>query len=58
MILAGEQSCEELEKKIEDPALAADPAKLQPIWEQLDQARREVEQLYLRWDELERKKMQ
>ncbi len=58
MILAGEQSCEELEKKIEDPALAADPAKLQSIWEQLDQARREVEQLYLRWDELERKKMQ
>ena len=44
--------------KIEDPALAADPAKLQSIWEQLDQARREVEQLYLRWDELERKKMQ
>ena len=58
MILAGEQGCEELEKKIEDPALAADPAKLQSIWEQLDQARREVEQLYLRWDELERKKMQ
>ncbi len=58
MILAGEQSCEELEKKIADPALAADPAKLQSIWEQLDQARREVEQLYLRWDELERKKME
>ncbi|MGI9537637.1 MAG: ABC-F family ATP-binding cassette domain-containing protein [Desulfocapsaceae bacterium] len=57
-ILDGEKTCAELEKKIEDPSLAADPAKLQPVWEQLDQARREVEQLYQRWDELERKKMQ
>ena len=56
-ILAGEQACEELEKKIEDPALASDPGKLQAVWEQLDQARKQVEQLYLRWDELERKKM-
>jgi ATP-binding cassette subfamily F protein uup len=57
-ILAGEQTCAELEKKIEDPALATDPVELQSVWEQLDQARQKVEQLYLRWDELERKKAQ
>ena len=57
-ILAGEQTCAELEKKIEDPALATDPVELQSVWEQLDQARQKVEQLYLRWDELERKKVQ
>lgn len=57
-ILAAEHTCEELEKQIADPLLAADPARLQSAWEQLDQARREVEELYLRWDELERKKMQ
>ncbi len=57
-ILAGEQTCAELEKMIEEPALAADPVKLQSVWEQLDQARQKVEQLYLRWDELERKKVQ
>lgn len=57
-ILAGEDLCGELEKQIEDPGLAADPVKLQTVWEQLDQARQEVEQLYRRWEELERKKMQ
>jgi len=57
-ILAGEQSCEELEELIKDPALATDPEKLQSVWQQLDTARQEVEPLYLRWDELERKKMQ
>ena len=57
-ILAAEAQCGMLEKQIEDPALAADPEKLQAAWEQLDQARSEVEQFYARWDELERKKMQ
>ncbi len=57
-ILAGEQRCEEFERQIEEPALATDPLKLQSVWEQLDQARREVEHLYARWDELEQKKMQ
>jgi ATP-binding cassette subfamily F protein uup len=57
-ILAGEQCCEELEQKIEDPELAADSVKLQTVWQRLDQARQEVDQLYRRWDELERKKLQ
>lgn len=57
-ILASEQICEELEKKIEDPDLAADPEKLQAVWQQLAEVRQEVDRLYLRWDELERKKMQ
>ena len=57
-ILSGEAWCEELETKIADPELAADPDKLQSVWQQLDQARQEVDQLYRRWDELERKKNQ
>ncbi len=57
-ILAGEENCEELEKKIADPDLASDPVKLQSVWQELDQARQEVDQLYRRWDELERKKAQ
>jgi ATP-binding cassette subfamily F protein uup len=57
-ILAGEENCEELEKKIADPDLASDPVKLQSVWQELDQARQEVDQLYRRWDELERKKTQ
>lgn len=57
-ILGSEQLCEELERQIEDPALAADPVRLQAVWAQLDEARREVDRLYLRWDELEQKKMQ
>ncbi|MBT8354892.1 MAG: ABC-F family ATP-binding cassette domain-containing protein [Desulfofustis sp.] len=57
-ILTAEKSCEELEKKITDPELAADPVQLQSVWQQLDQARQRVDQLYRRWDELERKKSQ
>lgn len=55
-IMTAEQLSEDLEKQIEDPALAADQKKLQDVWQQLDQARTEVEQLYARWDELEGKK--
>jgi ATP-binding cassette subfamily F protein uup len=57
-IVAGEQRCEELEKKIAAPELAADLDKLQEVWQQLDQARQQVDQLYRRWDELEKKKLQ
>ncbi len=57
-ILDAEQVCETLEKQIEDPALAADPDRLQAAWEELDQARTAVDELYARWDELEQKKMQ
>jgi ATP-binding cassette subfamily F protein uup len=55
-IMAAELSCGKLEQQIEDPALAADPAKLQEVWAGLDRARAEIERLYARWDELERKK--
>ncbi len=57
-ILNAEQACEELEKQIADPDLAADPEKLQSVWKQLDRARTDVEQLYARWEELEQKKNQ
>ena len=57
-ILAGEKRCEELEEKIADPDLASDSVKLQSVWQELDQARQEVDHLYRRWDELERKKAQ
>lgn len=55
-ITAGEQSCERLEQLIADPSLAANPEKLQEVWSELEQVKNEVEGLYLRWDELERKK--
>ena len=55
-IMTAEQECEALEPQLEDRALAADPAKLQEVWQRLDQARKEVERLYARWDELDRKK--
>jgi len=55
-ITAGEQSCERLEQLIADPSLAANPEKLQEVWSELEQVKNDVEGLYLRWDELERKK--
>ena len=41
-----------------DPAVAADPEKLQQSWSKLEECQKDVEQLYQRWDELEQKKEQ
>ncbi len=53
---AAEQTCRNLEGLIEDPELSASPDRLAALWNELEQARTEVERLYSRWDELERKK--
>jgi len=55
-IMEAEQICTDLEEQLEDPALTADREKLQDVCSRLDRARTEVEALYARWDELERKK--
>ena len=47
-----------LEQSIGEPALASDPARLDELWKELEQARELVEQLYERWDELEETKSQ
>jgi ATP-binding cassette subfamily F protein uup len=47
---------EELEVQIADPSCAADPEKLADYWQKLEKVKKDVEGLYSRWDELERKK--
>jgi ABC transport system ATP-binding/permease protein len=47
---------EQLEEQIADPLFASDPEKLAECWQKLEQVKEEVEDLYARWDELERKK--
>ncbi len=55
-IEGAEQDCQKLEELIEDPDLATDQQRLAALWSELELARSEVERLYSRWDELERKK--
>ncbi len=57
-IQEAEENKERLENSINDPAVAADPDKLQQSWTELEECQKAVEQLYQRWDELERKKEQ
>ncbi len=57
-IQEAEEKKERLENIIKDPAVAADPDKLQQCWTELEACQGQVEQLYQRWDELERKKEQ
>ncbi len=57
-ILEAEENKERLEGIINDPAVAADPEKLQQSWSKLEECQKDVEQLYQRWDELEQKKEQ
>jgi ATP-binding cassette subfamily F protein uup len=57
-ILEAEENKERLEKKINDPVVAANPEKLQQGWSELEESQKNVEQLYQRWEELEQKKEQ
>jgi ATP-binding cassette subfamily F protein uup len=57
-IMEAEETRDRLEKRINDPALAAEPEKLQKTWLELEQARNRVDLLYDRWDELEEKKQE
>ena len=45
-----------LEEELAGPDCAADPAKLEVCWQKLEAAKRQVEALYSRWQELEEKK--
>lgn len=47
---------EQLEERLNDPALAADPEKLEECWQELEAVKKEIEILYDRWEELESKK--
>ena len=42
-------------KATEDPAVGADHIEAQKRWEELESARKQVETLYARWEELEGK---
>jgi ABC transport system ATP-binding/permease protein len=47
---------QQLEEDIADSALATDPEKLAECWQKLEQVKKEIEDLYNRWEELEIKK--
>lgn len=52
-VLIAETRLAEERSRMEDPSITADAAALQERLEALDQAQREVDQLYERWAELE-----
>ena len=52
-IEAAEAAVTALERQLENPAVASDPARLQEVWEALPPAREAVTRLYARWEELE-----
>jgi ATP-binding cassette subfamily F protein uup len=54
-ILEAEEKLAACGRAVEDPAVASDPATLDARWKALEAARAEVERLYARWAELERK---
>ena len=55
-ILEAEAEVERLEKSLTSPEVATNAEKLQHTWEELSQATEQVEAIYARWEELERRK--
>ncbi len=55
-ILAAESRLEELEQLMNAPEVMADPAQLQQFWQEQQNLQTKTDQLYGRWDELERHK--
>ena len=55
-IMEGEAEQESLQMLMDAPDTATDPQLLESVWADLEQARKNVEKLYERWDELEEKK--
>lgn len=47
---------EELQQQMESPEVVSNPVAAAQCWEELEEAQKEVERLYTRWDELEAKK--
>jgi len=54
-VLAAEELLAEAERRVEDPAIAADASELQTRYAALNAAKAEVDRLYARWAELEAK---
>ena len=46
---------EQQRKALEDPAVAGDHVEAQKRWEMLEDAQKQLEALYVRWEELEAK---
>ncbi len=55
-ILAAESRLEELEQLMNAPEVMANPAQLQQFWQEQQSLQTKTDQLYDRWDELERHK--
>ncbi len=54
-IVAAEKSVRKLQKELEDPKLASNHEKLQEIYKAHEDAKQRLEELFTRWEELERK---
>ncbi len=55
-IVASEQLVEKLESEMAVPEVATDSSRLDNCWQQMEEAKKEVERLYNRWEELEKKR--
>ncbi len=55
-IMEGEEEQERLQLLMDSSETMANPQLLESVWADLERAKREVEELYARWDELEEKK--
>lgn len=55
-IHSAEEAVTAIERKMEDPTVAADAFRLQECWKSLPLAKEEVNRLYARWEELEARK--
>ncbi len=55
IIHAAEQEVESCQKKVEEPAVMADPESLNQWYTKLTASQEKVNHLYLRWEELEKK---
>jgi ATP-binding cassette subfamily F protein uup len=55
-ILAAESRLEELEQLMNAPEVMANPSQLQQFWQEQQSLQTKTDQLYERWDELERHK--
>jgi ATP-binding cassette subfamily F protein uup len=55
-IEAAEEEVAALQRRMEDPAVASDAARLQETWDALPAAQSRVAALYARWEELEAKR--
>lgn len=55
-IMEGEEAQERLQALMDAPETVANPQQLASVWADLERAKKDVEELYARWDVLEEKK--